>query len=171
MSAANSTAFPIYGQAFRVRAVVYSATTGLPVSVGAGDISSVYVTKDDGSQVSTSTFGFSGAPGVVWIDLTAAQMTANSIVVTVNPNQGTVPGAFSPLVEVVPLQVGIVGSGTWWEQAIVLFEQIAVQNNAYLFNGNTTNAGAQTVLNRDGSTLAAGTVASTQQGTTRSQLS
>jgi hypothetical protein len=171
MSAANSTAFPIYGQAFRARAVVYSATTGLPISVGAGDITSVKISLDDGAQSSVTTFGFSGAPGVMWIDLTAGQMTANSIVISVTPNVGTQPNAFSPLVEIVPLQVGIVGSGTWWEQAIVLFEQIAVQNNAYLFNANSTNAGAQTVLNRDGSTLATGTVASTQQGTTRSQLS
>ena len=167
MSAANSTAYPIYGQAFRARAVVYSTTTGLPVTIGSTSNLLVYITQDDGSAVSIGTFGLSGQAGVVYIDLSAAQMTCHSLVIAVTC---ALPSSFSPIIEIVPLQIGIVGTGTWWEQAIQLYEQVAVQNNAYLFNANSTNAGAQTVLNRDGSTLATGTVASTQQGTTRSQL-
>jgi len=168
MSAINSTAFPVYGQAFRARGAVYNASTGLPITGGLTGLAAV-ISKDDGASASTVNAPVeSGIPGTFYLDLTAAEMTADGVVIYIT---ATNTNAFSPVIEIVPLQLGSTTSVPWWEQPILLFEQIVLQNNTYLFGANSTVSGAQTVLNRDGSVLATGTLQSSQNGTMRSQLS
>jgi hypothetical protein len=170
MAAANCTAFAVYGQAFRIRITFYNVTTGLPIS-GSLTVLAATISKDDGSSVSTTNAPVqSGTLGTCYIDLTATEMTCHGCTVYATCSN---PNAFSKVKEIAPVQLGIIGGGIganqWWQQSILLLEQVMVQSNAYLYNANSTVGAAQTVLNRDGSTLASGTLQSTQNGTIRSQ--
>jgi hypothetical protein len=174
MAAANSIPFPVYGQPYRAQFEVYNSTTGLLITTGTGTLAAV-ISKDNSANASTTNNPVEAPAdsGYVYVDLTAAEMSANCVRVYLTSSTSdavAVVQKFFPLM----LQPGngqALGSNTWWEQSILRFERIIVETNAYQFAQNNTQAGAQEVYNTDGTPLAAGTLASTQMGCLRSLLS
>jgi hypothetical protein len=172
MAVQDATAFPVYGQAYREEIAVYDATTGQPVTLNLSTSGITISLALDGVSTSPTgliTTSLSQITGVLILDLTAACMTANTVTIYVSCTN--ISNSFSPVKTINPLKLGSTASKPWWEQAPLLFEQITVQNNAFLFNANQTVGGAVTVFNRDGTTLATGTLQAGQTGTVRSQLS
>jgi hypothetical protein len=177
MSAPYATAFPVYASPFQFEATIYDMQSGNPepglaVSLFPAINVVVHISLDNGTPITllpVTEFKLSGVPGTILITLSAAYMTAHSILVSVS---STIANTYSPIVSVRPLNLQSIAP-VWQSQSPELFEQIGVQSNGYMFNqqiGNTTGQ-TQTVYNRDGSILATGTLEPTQTGTTRGQLS
>ena len=160
MAASNSTAFPVYGQPFRVRIAFYDPATGLLISGGLSGLAAT-ISKDDGSSVATTnTPTESGMPGVVYLDLTATEMTANGVVVSVTTTSGS---AFAQAAEIVPLRL-TEATGAALDQSVVLFEGIVLDIMAAAINLNTLNGSNYTIYKRDNTAKIAGTYT---QGTDR----
>jgi len=177
MSAPYVTAFPVYASPFQFEATIYDMQSGNPeaglvVSVLPANNVVVQISLDNGTPITlapVAEFKLSGVPGTILITLSAAHMTAHSILVSVS---STITNTYSPIISIRPLNLQSIAP-VWQSQSPELFEQIDAQANGYMFNqqiGNTTGQ-TQTVYNRDGSILATGTLVPTQTGTTRGQLS
>jgi len=162
MATTNSNAFPVYGQPFRVRLAFYDTATGLLYTSGLAGLAAT-ISKDDASAVAaTNTPTESGMPGVVYLDLTATEMTAHGIVVYVTT---TSPSIFAQAAEIVPL-VLTEAEGAALDQTIVLYEQVLLDVMAAALNLNTLNGSAYTIYKRDATPKLTGTYT---QGTETAQ--
>jgi len=149
MATTNSNAFPVYGQPFRVRLAFYDTATGLLYTGGLASLVAT-VSKDDATAVAaTNTPTESGMPGVVYLDLTATEMTAHGIVVYVTT---TSPSIFAQAAEIVPLLLSE-SEGAAIDQPIVLFEGVLLDIMAAALNLNTLNGSTYTIYERDNSTV------------------
>ena len=149
MAAANCTAYAIYGQAFRCHIELLDCTTGLPIAGLTTGNTTVVISKDDAaSGAPAGSFSVSGMAGVIYVDLTAADMTADSILVYASSTQ---PNAFAPVLEIVPLRIGTV-AGAAVDKTIVLFEQVVMDIMACCINAQFFNGGTAVVYERDGVT-------------------
>ena len=168
MSATNCTAFPIKGQALRVRLSVYSSLTGLLITSGLTGLSAK-IAKDDAAAVATTNNPVeSGMPGVVYLDLTATEMNANGVCVYLT---ATNTNAFSPVVEIAPLNL-TESTGAALDQSQVLFEQVVLDIMAAAINLNSLNSSVYTIYKRDSSTpKISGTYTQGSESATRSKLS
>ena len=147
MAAGNSTAFPVYGQAFRFYFVVVSVLTGLPITGGL-TVLATQISKDGGAFANTGTVGTESPAnsGFGYVDLSAAEMTAQSIYATVtatNTNAVCIP------INIVTLQLGPT-SGSALDQAVILFEQIVRDCAEVLYTNGTYNGQSQVLGNRTG---------------------
>ena len=146
MSTANATAFPVYGQAFRVKFGVYSSLTGLLITGGLTGLAAL-ISKDDGANAATANAPVeSGIPGTVYLDLTATEMTCTNALVYLT---ATNMNAFCKVASISPLQLGDM-SGCSLDRTILLFEQIVRDSTEVLYNGGTYNGYNQVLLNRAG---------------------
>jgi len=168
MAATNCTAFPVHGQAFRARLNVYNSTSGLLITSGLTGLSAV-ISKDDGTSVAaTNTPTESGMPGVVYLDLTATEMTANGIVIYLTASNSN---SFAPVLEIAPLALAE-STGAALDKPIVLFEGIVLDIMAAALNMNTLNGSAYTIFERDNATTKlSGTYTQGTETALRSKLS
>ena len=167
MSATNCIALPVKGQAFRARLRVYNSTTGLLITGGLTGLS-LKIAKDDGSAVSTTNAPVeSGMPGVVYVDLTAIEMSANGIVLYLT---ATNTNAYSPVVEIAPYDMSEV-TGAALDQAIIKPEQVWLDISAAALNLNSLNSSTNTIYKRDSATIKlSGSYSQGSDTATRSKL-
>jgi hypothetical protein len=167
MAATDSTAFPVHGQPFRVRLAFYDPATGLLISGGLSGLAAT-ISKDDGSAVATTnTPTESGMPGVVYLDLTATEMTASGVVVYVTSTNGS---AFAQSTEIVPLRL-TEQSGAALDQTQVLFEQVVLDIMAAAINLNTLSGSTYTIYKRDNTSKLSGSYTQGTETAQRGKLS
>ena len=83
MAAIDATTFPVNGQAYRLYGWVKSVLTGEVITGGLGTLAGS-ITKDGGaSAATTNTPTEIGTTGCFYLDLTAAEMTANAVCIRV----------------------------------------------------------------------------------------
>lgn len=166
MAVADSTAFPIYGQAFRFTGRIVGYSTGNPITGGLTSVTA-QVSKDGGSFASTTNSVTEiGTSGYFHLTLTAAEMTANGVIVRVTASNS---GAVEFCTEIRPVDMRE-NSGYWGSQSVVKMEQVLVQLSAYFFNLHTLQLNSETIKKRDNSTtLLSGSVSQDDATTTASR--
>lgn len=151
MASADATTFPVKGQAFRLAGVITSASTLNPIAAGT---LTTTISKDGAAFGAPAGAGAVqiGTTGFLTIDLSAADMNANSIIVNVASNSA---GAVNFTRELVP-EILTEPIGRWDAQTVIRYEQCGVQTFAVYGNeydflaGGTctikTKGGGQTML-------------------------
>lgn len=166
MSASNSTAFPVLGQALRIRFAVFNATSGLLVTGGLTGIAAT-ISQNDGSAIATANSPVeSGMPGVAYLDLTAAEMNADGIVVNLTV---TNTNGFALPKEIVPLRLAE-QTGAALDQTIILFEQVVLDIMACAINSGDFTGYNQQVNKRNGVLKFQGTYNAAGGTSTRNNL-
>jgi hypothetical protein len=168
MSVANSTAFLVYGQAARVRFSVYSALTGIPVSIGSTSNLLITFSKDDGATYNPAggQVGLSPTQGVFYIDLSASDMTCYSLMIQTDCS---VSSSFCETVEIVPLRL-TEQSGAALDQTIILFEQVVLDIMAAAINSGDFTGSLQQVNMRNGALKFQGSYSANSGTSTRNNL-
>lgn len=166
MSAADATPFPVYGQAYRFSGAIYDVTTGQVIT---GGLSSLAGTASaDGAAFSGTgvTVTEIGTTGYFTVDLTAAVMTAYTVIVKVT--EATANSAdLSIVVNPVVLDEF---TGRADAQSVKRLEQYVQQGLEYLTNLFTRNknTGAMSLYQSDGATTIM-TATDSDDGTTVSK--
>lgn len=163
MAAADATPFPVYGQAYRISGAIFDVTTGHIIT---GGLSSLAATASaDGAAFSATgvTIAEIGTTGVFTVDLTAAVMTATTVIV--KATEATANSADFCVV-INPLKLSEF-TGRADAQSVKRWEQYAQQILEYLTNKITRNknTGAMSMYEADGTTAIA-TATDSDDGTT-----
>jgi hypothetical protein len=152
----NATADAVYGQLYNFSGVIRSFSTGNPISSGLSGLSAM-ISKSDAAFVATanSPVEVGTDSGVFSLDLTAAEMTNDKLVVVVS---STASNAISWVVQINPRLLGKF-TGRYDAQAVLRMEQM-LQDVFILLgaNGASQTGAALTFLNPDGSTHFGGSV-------------
>ena len=171
MAAIDSTLFPTFGQKFRTIGRIEGNVTRNPITGGLTGVASS-ISKDGGSFVATATTAAEIATtGYFFLDLSAAEMTANSIIVKVTATNANAVEFWEELRPIVVSE----SVGHWKDQTVVRLEQSLVLLSAFFTNQHTLTMNSESVLGRDNTTvMATGSVAGlTSSGSTvtRSKMS
>lgn len=170
MPSTDATAFPVRGQAFRFTGCIRSLLTSNPITGGLTSIVT-QVSKDGGAFASATTNATEiGTSGYFSVDLSAAEMTAQLIVVRVAVGNANAI-EFSTEIRPVDLREN---DGLWLSQSPVKMEQVFVQLSAFYFNLHTLQLNLERIYKRDNtSVLLQGAVSQANETSTvtRSPLS
>lgn len=151
---ASSRAFPIRGQAERVRFQFFVASTDAPFAGSLTGLSAM-VSKDDGAFApSAGTLTQIGSSSWAYLDLTASEMTAGSVVLEATcSNSGVVAAGL----EIVPLDLSA-QTARYDLLPDVRFERLSLDLHDYLYNRTVRDGAAMAVYNALGFIKAQGTV-------------
>ena len=163
---ANATTYPVKGQLYNFSAPIKSSATGNRITGGLTGLAAT-ISKDDGSFTSTTNAPTEiGTTGWITLDLTATEMNANKILVSItasNTNAMEIDAVFTPL------QLGSF-TGRWDAQTVLRFEQVWLDDLILNgINGVSQNGAAQTYFNADGSTHFSTSITQSQYTGTRSK--
>lgn len=166
MATTDSTAFPIYGQAFRFEGVIISASTLNPIT-GSLTLLQAQVSKNGGAFVNTTTNATEiGTSGYFNVDLSATEMTASSVLVRVTASN---PGAVEFPQPIAPLMLSEF-SGRADVQTPKRLEQYLHDIFCWVFDANVVNGPTYTLQKADGSTKVAGSVTQGDTVSTKGRL-
>ncbi len=162
MASTDSSLFPVRAQAFRFSAVIRSTATGNPIT---GSLTTPAGSASiDGAAFSATgvTVTEIGTTGYVTVDLTAAVMTGNSIIVKVTAANAN---ALEFAVEIKPAVLTEL-TEHWLASSVKRLEQGVIQTFGYLMNFTKRHktTGTVTYYQADGVTEV-GTMAVTDDGT------
>lgn len=148
MAYTDTTIFPVKGQAFRIHFVIRSFLTGNPL-LGALASLAAQVSKDGGSFVTTTNSPvLIDTSGYGYVDLTAAEMNAQGIVLRVST---TTTNAVEFCAELRPADLTET-TGHWKDQSVQRLEQSLVLLSAFLTNLHTLTMSSEAIKARDNST-------------------
>lgn len=151
MAAIDSTQFPTYGQKFRTTGRIEGNVTRNPITGGLTGISSS-ISKDGNAFVATTTTATEiGTTGYFALDLSAIEMTANSILIKVSATNANAVEFWEELRPAVVSEV----AGHWKDASVVRLEQATVLLSAFLTNQHTLTLNSESVLGRDNTTVMA----------------
>lgn len=157
MAATDAIAFPVYGQAFRLYWRIVAYSTANPITSSLTSLAAT-VSKDGGSFASTTNSPTAiGTSGYGYVDLTASEMEASSLIVQVSASNS---GAVYFAREIVPLRLAAY-EGRYDDQTVKRLEQILVDIHAPLYNEGVNTSTSQTYGNPDGATKVSGNIVQT----------
>lgn len=156
MASTDATLFPVNGQAYRTAGVIRSSASGNPVTGGLTTLAAT-VSKDGGAfGAIAGTVTEIGTTGYFYLDLTAADMTGNLLVVHVTAANA------NAMYDSIVINTADLAETTdhAYDHSVKKLEQYISQAHAYMWNKQTmTETGAETIYKADGTTtLAARTV-------------
>jgi hypothetical protein len=165
MAAADASAFPVKGQAYRLSGFIRDWTTGQVIS-NAGTLAST-VSKDGGAFASTTSTAVEvGTTGMFTLDLSSTEMNANTVAVKVTASTANTEDFIAVL-----YPMDLAESGTRADtQTVKRLEQWISQIFMALFNKFTINrsTGAM-VLYEDDESTSAFTGTASDDGTTNTR--
>jgi len=148
MAAIDSTASPVYGQAYRLTGVIKSVVTGRPITGGLTALAGT-ISKDGAAFAGTGvTVTEIGTTGFFTVDLDATAMTAYSIALEVTASNGN----SVYFIEFIQPVVLTEAAGQWMDASVKRLEQGTVNISAFLLNYHTLSASIETVYGRDSAT-------------------
>jgi hypothetical protein len=157
----NTSTFPVKGQKFCLHYVIRSYATGNPLT---GSLSGLVakVSKDGGSFSSTATAAAPiGTTGYGLVELSASEMDANAVFVTVS---STSDNAVEFCAELRPLDLAE-ATGHWKDRSVQRLEQAFVLMSAFFTNPHMLTMNTESIKNRDGSiTMISGSVSGLTDG-------
>lgn len=154
MAATDSTAFPVKGQAFRLRFRINLLATGNPVTTGLADLAAE-ISQDDGAFAASDNAPVEiGTTGYGYIDLTADEMDCNGLIVAITTSTS---GAVEFAKEIVPLHMDEF-EGRYEDESVIRYEQQGADIHAFLWNENEHTGAEFKLYNRNGSLKATATV-------------
>lgn len=169
MAATDAVWAPVRGQAFRLYGAIRNVSTNQVITGGLGTLAGT-VSKDGAASGATATPVEVGTEGIFYVDLTAANMTADCVVVIVT---ATASNAEDFVAVLNPMDFTEI-TGRAEDASVVKFEQIVHQIWQRFFNKMTYNrdTGANSLYQDDGSTAIVSGTNSTSGGVeTRGQSS
>lgn len=142
MSASNAKLFPTKGYAEYIVAIIKNAGTGNPLTGGLTSLAAA-ISKDGGAFASTTNVPVEiGTSGFVSIDLTAAEMNANVILLNITATNTNAQYA-QVVINPADLTQYAVAAG---DQTVIRFEQYILQAWGYIINRVGLNASRNLVL-------------------------
>lgn len=150
MASADSSLFPVKGQAYRFRGVIRSTATGNPITGGL-TTPVAQISKDDGNFTATAAPVEIQTSGYFYLDLTADEMNCNGAVIRVTAANAN---ALELAVEIKPADLTEL-TDHWKDSTVDRIEQGWVQLMAYFLNEQSRNkqTGEQTLKKIDGTTM------------------
>lgn len=163
MASADSTVFAVKGQAFRVYGWIKDSTTGNPIT-SLGTLSATI--SKDGAAGATSTntaTGVSSHNGRFYLDLTATEMDANNIGITVTSNTAN---QISCTIDITTVSLAEF-TDHWRDQSVLRLEHAIMVPAEYIQNYTTqSNTDPYTITVRNkGNTSTLFTMTVTNDGT------
>jgi len=164
MTPTNSVVFPVYGQLFNFSGVVRSFTTGNALTGGLTGLSA-QISKNDAAFVATTNTPVEiGTSGHCTLDLTAAEMSFEKLLVQVSASNS---GAIYWEIQINPVVLSQF-NGRYDAQSVLRLEQLLMD----LYSGIGLNGASQTgaalqFMNPDGSAHFAGSVSQTATSAVR----
>ena len=145
MASTDASTFPVKGQAYRVTGKIVNATTGNPIT-GALTTPASTVSKDGAAFASTTTpVAEIGTTGYFYVDLSAAEMNANTVVVHV-----TAANADAVYASLCIFPVDLSESSThWMKQTVKRLEQGIMQMASWFVNKTKRNNSTGTITVRN----------------------
>jgi len=130
MAASDASTFPVKGQAYRISGKIVNATTGNPITGGLTTLTST-VSKDGGAFASTTSAAAEiGTTGYFYVDLSATEMDAYTVIVHVTAANAD---AVYASIEIKPTVLSE-PSGHARDATVLRLEQLLVQVHMYFFN-------------------------------------
>lgn len=174
MAASDATMFPVRNQAYRISGKIVNATTGNPITGGLTSLTST-VSKDGAAFASTTSAAAEiGTSGYFYVDLSATEMNADTVIVHVTAANAD---AVYASIEIKPCKMSE-EDDAWDDQTVMRLEQAILQGVAYAINlvtiasSGENGTGALTLYKRDGTTpWLSGTASDTGTLTSKGTLS
>ena len=164
MAATDAIVFPIKGQAYRIPCA-FRDNQGNLLTGWTG--ASVTAYPDNGAGVSVTIAEAPASSGVGYIDIPAAQMTANMVLVKAtvsNASATAFTAAIYPLILTEP-------TGSWDAQTQYRFENILLNMAAALLNQQTLTSSVNVISKRDGTQMLTGSYSETDTSAVRGKVS
>ena len=148
MAAIDATYFEVYGQKFRVTGFIVNTATGNPITgglTGLATSSNTQISKDGAAFVNTTNVAVEiGTSGYFTVDLTAAEMAFNTVIVRVLPTNASAR-EFQYIIRPIDLRES---AGHWLDSAVVRPFQALVMLSAFQTNKHTLTSSTETVRDR-----------------------
>lgn len=149
MASTDVTQFPVKGQAFRCAFVIKSLTTGNPLSGGLTSLAGT-VSKDGGTFSSLTTAPTEiGTTGIGYVDLSATEMNARHILVSVTASNSN---AVTHVIEIRTADLADT-AGHPLDASVKKLEQVQVGVLGFLTNKHTLSQNTETTYGRDNTTV------------------